>query len=230
MTETKTTYTAGPVTFVSDPTPQELLSEHFTFNDTGLTVTGAPTQQHFDLCILHLATRLDRLRWQVAAWANEYRRRFGVTAYEKAVALAGLSVKPETVERWAYIERNVPPCNRVPELSLWYHDAAAKLSPEAQPEAFTACLEQNMTCSEFYAYCAKLVARGAPVTPVAYPDDRKFELTQELYNLEVKYQEQGHALKSARVETSQLAAAVTDTEARLRALAWDVVGIVAGRG
>lgn len=212
-------YTAGPVTFISDPTPAELLAEYFAFTDTGLTVTGAPTQAHFDLCALQLAANLDKLRWQIGAWANEYRRRFGGNAYERAVAVSGFSVKSETIEQWAYVERNVPPDNRRAELSLWYHRIVAKLPPVAQPEALEYCIKKGLGYSKFFNYVANLGCSEGTEALSPRPgnsDDKKLELTQELYNLEIKYQEKEVELKRYSAKTIQLENTVTGIEERLR--------------
>jgi len=225
MTETKTTYTAGKVTFVADQTPEEILAKYFTFTDTGLTIIGAPTQQHFDLCALQLATNLDKLRWQIGAWANEYRKRFGGNAYEKAVAVSGFSVKPETIEQWSYVERNVPSENRRSELSLWFHRIVAKLPPETQPEALGACFDGNMTYTTFNSYVAENYRelKTTPPPPPGNSSDRKYDLTKELYNLEIKHQERGVELKQMAVETSQLARQLSKAERGL----WGVLKILA---
>lgn len=228
MTETKTTYTAGTVTFVSDPTPSELLAEYFTFTDTGLTITGTPTQKYFDLCALQLAANLDKMRWQIGDLAVSYRQRFGGNAYERMVAMSGFSVKPDTIEQWAYTCRNVPPENRCTELSLWFHRIVAKLPPGEQQNALGECLERGMSYAEFNKY----ISDRSPIVKTSPPPrgntrDTAFELTQELYDLELKYQERGHELKQTVEETSELKQSITATDARLQALALKLLRILA---
>lgn len=229
MTETKTTYTAGPVTFVSDPTPEELLAEYFTFTDTGLTIFGLPTQQHFDLCALQLAANLDKMRWQIGDLAVSYRQRFGGNAYERMVAMSGFSVKPDTIEQWAYTCRNVPHKNRCTELSLWFHRIVAKLPIDEQQNALGECLTRGMRYAEFNKYVSDRspAAVETSLPPRGNTRDTTFELTQELYDLELKYQERGHELKQTVEETSELKQSITATDARLQALALKLLRILA---
>lgn len=158
------------------------------------------SEADFEALLYHLATKQDELRWQVAAACNLYERAFRNHAYERAASIFELS--PETIETWAYIERNVPYEIRRSERSIWFHKLVAKLEPDLQAEYLDYCIEHDLSHSRFEAWLIK--QKDADLPPITYRSDRLFELEQENYNLINENLDLKEQLNDNEVETSQL--------------------------
>ena len=242
MTETKTTYTAGTVTFVADPTPEEILAEYLEFTPVGIRIrpgVDPNTIPHevFDTAWQRVNTNLDRDRWQIADLSIMHERRFDKGDSFRAMASVGLYRSISTAETWANIARNVPYDVRVPaqledgantRMSIYWHKHVAMLPIEVQCELLQVCLVNNLSRNErwtedrFGEVCQawreehsyKPPQQRRPVNRPAR--DIIFETTMDLGTAEAK-------VEASRVETSQLARQLSKAEAGL----WGVIKILA---
>lgn len=222
--------------FIEAPTSDDVLSKYFAVTLTGLIITGDPPQAAFDLQLANLHTDLDRVRWALGDLCVAYSLKFGGNVYAKAAAMCGFWRSMATIEKWASIARQVPLEVRVPAevdgqptgMSIYWHAHVTGLPTVTQRELLQNCLASNLTEAQFEQLCqnwrnshnVKPALRGYKPTFTSLTDVN-FQLTTELGLAESR-------LEAAAVEASELAVTVTATDARLRALAWDVVKLLAG--
>lgn len=177
------------------------LSTAFQILPLGITVKNGeePTEQEFQALFEYLVFNRDKLRWQMAAACNLFSRYHRKNAYEKAAYLLDLS--PETIETWAYIERNVPYDYRRGNLKISFHKLVAKLPPDEQRDYLDYCILNKMTYSTFERWLN--IQMNIETPPVVYRSDRLHELEIDNYNLVTENSDLRKEL-GEKVATSQL--------------------------
>jgi hypothetical protein len=115
-----------------------LKSGKFTFGVTGMSVVGTPSYEEWDSTGVWLRTVRESIHWWIADWVNYGERQYGERAAQgmsderQQLAANATGWKPETVQQYARISRQVPIENRDAGLSFSHHREVADLPVDEQ--------------------------------------------------------------------------------------------------
>jgi hypothetical protein len=110
----------------------------FTFAVTGMSVTGTPSYEEWDSTGVWLRTVRESIHWWVSDWINYGERMFGEQAAQgmsderQQQAANATGWKPETIQQYARVGRQVPPENRDAGLTFSHHREVADLPVQEQ--------------------------------------------------------------------------------------------------
>lgn len=168
-----------------------IISNWFSIHPMGITVKNGvdrpepPPIDAIDLLGYYLSFKTDELKWQVGAWCNLYINYYGTDVYHQKSSI--VKRKPQTIEVWAYVERNIPDHIRLPGVSFECHRLVASIkNHRLQYTYLRLCRLFNLKYKEFEQWLRdkSLVENSQP----SY-QDQLFVAQQEAYNSEVKRQE-----------------------------------------
>lgn len=156
----------------------ELIDQYFNIYPTGISLKNpqeVPPIEAFDVLGYSLAGKADELRWQAASFCNLYKKYYPNIYEEKA---QHFFVRPQTIEVWAYVERNVPPENRTNEKTIYHHRVVAKIDDKQQQANYMQhCVDNNLSVRGLEKWVAQ--QRNEPAPP-SY-EDRQFKRMQAEY-------------------------------------------------
>lgn len=213
MSETPVKYQLGELAFITSAsqTPEQILANWFAFTETGMSQLDPvekPPEPILELAGLYLRCKQDELKAWLGDWAVIVARHYGVAGYEKMVAVCGLDVAPGTMEDYAYVCRRVTEPARLSIVSFSHWRCVASLTnPAEQRNLLQYAADNNLSVHKFRKYLKSYFGVESPEE--ALPSDRTFELSRELYDLEINLQEtetaRDEAMKRAERAESALA-------------------------
>ncbi len=173
-----------------------VLSEWFDIYPMGIKLKDPfsfPPIEAIDVLGYNLAINTDSLKWHIGAWCNHYIDFYGSDVYHQKAGI--VKRKPQTIEVWAYVERNVPDACRVKDVTFECHRLVASIKDYKKQRIYLRLC--RLFCLKHYEFENWLKERGLVEMSQPKYQDRLFDAEKAAYEVEVKRQEAeaqaGHA-------------------------------------
>lgn len=200
------------ITSITSPELSPMIEQNFAIYPTGILIRNGqvPPAEIFDLLGYYLSVKGDEMRWQVGSYCAMYSHYYPEIYKIKAQQFF---IKPQTIEVWATVCRQIPFEIRIPELSIWYHKLVAPIDDtETQERYLKHCLDNGMKYREFEEWVYK--QRNLPIPP-SYEDrqfQRQVDEQKELNQLTKLYNDLSLRLAETETENKELRKQVENSQ------------------